>query len=537
MNDNQNNNSNPATNPQTAADNANLQLGDAFLNSDSNQNAGAIDNAAMPATAPNQSSAAVPSAEMPTTPPWLSPTASTNEDINDFIVPLAGQDAVDNAKTASAPEPTTGSTTVTETNSNPDFSGFTEATPIIPESSSTDSETSAQQAPAIIPWGLETNQNQTISNTDVVPQSPNDVTPEMMADFFSQNQLDTSLINNNADFAFNSGTSSAGLVAAAATTLPTQAENQSKPPENSNPKTKKSSGSWIPVVILLVMIFVVIFVIYLLLNSEGYQQSLNPNNQNQTTSQNSNSDSASSTTSEQNTETNSSESAASAENTNSASTQSAENQSSTETSTQSTAFSFTPIVPAGWVSFSDGFMGVSFALPPQDGYIETQVNTTPQTVTEQIKTEWLSKPAEWFYAPSALTSFFGTDVNAKTLVLNRAPGRASGIGSICPASETYCHIDISLKLSILSFPDSIAELVAKVRAANPSLSITTSVSGQVWGVNSVLMNIDYASTANPSRRNFSLIKIGNNVYVIERFTKSENLLVEFSSVLNAIKIN
>lgn len=551
MNDNQNSNSSST---------------DLTVNTDGNQAATPSWLAPVPtqseastadANANQNSSAAVDFGLSSTQAAPIQPPQANDEDINSFIVPLASEassqpvlpPASETTSEAVASEATIGTQdpilqvetspdTVIEptyaafgsTNSVPEPVAawqepavFTEATPIIPSENNTEPvvDIMGETAPAsdfdsqpttITPWGLDNS-----STNSNVPENPSDVTPEMMADFLSQNQLETGVLAG--------ATVAAAAPNAETTATTTQTAKAEKP-------KKKSGGSWIPVIVLLVMIFVVVFVIYLLLNSPSYQGSLHSNNQ--TTSENTNTDTESSqTSSSEGTETGESTTS----NTQTPTSEPTQSQTATVTSTQSSAFSFTPVVPAGWLSFTDGFMGMSFALPPQDGYVEARVNTTPQTVTQQIRDEWLAKQPEWFYAPSTLASFFGTEVNAKTLVLNRAPGRASGIGSICATTENYCHIDISLKISVLNFSNSIAELVAKIREANAGLAITTSVSGQVWGVNSILMSIDYGSSANPSKRNFSIIQIEDNIYVVERFTKSDNLLTEFTSVLNAIKIN
>lgn len=359
-------------------------------------------------------------------------------------------------------------------------SSFADATPILPgtEAGTALPDIMGEVTPAQAPGFSTVSTN--------VPTSPSDITPDMMASFLNENKLDLVNVPPTSD-----------LVEATSTT-----------------EIKKSTGGWIPIFVLTLMVVVVaVIIILLLLTSQT-------GGDNRIVS--------SLTTSTLTTSTTTASSVTSAESATS---------SDTTFSVTSSLPAYTATVPAGWLAFTDGFIGLSFALPPQDGYVEVQVPTTPQTATTEIRQQWLAKPAEWFYSPSSLAEYFGTGINSKTLRLNRAPGRASGIGSICNTVEIYCHIDISLNITRIDFDDAIGDLVAKIKAANPNLKITTGTTASVWGGDSITLTVDYGTIQDtPQVKNFTLIKKGDSIYSLDTYTKQTALATELNTAINAISI-
>lgn len=292
-----------------------------------------------------------------------------------------------------------------------------------------------------------------------------------------------------------------------ATTTITESKSTS---ESFGPKTKK--GSWIPVIILGLLVVMTAVIVLILLVSAQRSASTNQN-------------------------TNSSVS-----------------------SIVSSASSSIASTPTDWIEFTDGLIGVKFSLPPQSSYIEVQtpIKQIPYTATEIAI--YQSKPKEWYYTPTGLMKFGTSTLDAQYISINRAPGRVSGIGSVC-RDNTLCLVDTAVTFYKVSFNGSVDEFIAQVTqvgSTTSSLSATTptpqSVSSSISTATSLPSPSAAASVSLPNTESpmlfgeettgfeigddrYFALKKDNHIFVISVFAQTAETENLANQIINTISLS
>jgi|GEM_PF-4745408 len=374
---------------------------------------------------------------------------------------------------------------------------FTEATPIIP----VDSPLAAAMAQNI-PTQINQEPQDIMGNTTPfnpgIPTSPSDITPDMMASFLQQNNMN---LENTLPVSNQAGNMDSSLSVIETTT--------------------KKKGSYIPIFVLALLVLVVGIVILLMLT--GFSVT------NGTQVTRTSSISATSTVSS---------SISSAAESDSSSSSVASVTSTESSAASSNSASYVAQIPAGWSKFTDGLIKLDFALPPQASYVEVIIPITPSTVTPAIKQEWLAKPSEWFYKPTETGPFLDTTLASKTITLSRAPGRSSGLSTICADSDYECHIDIKLEITRIDFDGAISDLVAKIKAANPTYTLNSSTTTNIWNAVTAKLTINIPTSIMESAQTLSyiLIKKNDEIFSLKMLTKSAGFATELNTVINAVSI-
>lgn len=368
------------------------------------------------------------------------------------------------------------------------------------------------------------------ATTDMpAPSSPAEVTPEMVADFLSKQNNESieqktivqsePVMAEQPAFAESPKTDPLDMwdekpktaeplpaFVSAEPIIPATTVADKATSDVFRPRPKK--GSWIPVIILGLLVVMTAVIVFILLASAQRSTPIN------------------------------------------------QNINSSVSSVESSASTSLASTPDNWIQFTDGLMGVKFSLPPQSSYIEVQtpIKQIPYTAAEIAI--YQSKPKEWYYTPTGLIKFGGSNLDAQYISINRAPGRVSGIGSIC-VDSSLCLVDTAVTFYKVSFNESVDEFIAQVTQAVSSSSVGTTTSRPEPTVSSAPISIASSSASTASADNSQSIKLfgletksfnmgdekyyalkqDNNIFIVNMFAQTVETEALANQIINTFSLS
>lgn len=150
-------------------------------------------------------------------------------------------------------------------------------------------------------------------------------------------------------------------------------------------------------------------------------------------------------------------------------------------------------------------------------------------------------------------------LDAQYISLNRAPGRVSGIGSIC-RDNTLCLVDTAVTFYKISFNGSVDEFIAQVTQAGSttsSLSTTPTPQSVSSSISTATSLNNSSASSSESQQNtvspmlfgeettafeigedqYFALKKDNHIFVISVFAQTAETQTLASQIINTISLN